>query len=74
MPENEELVLKAFGQPKKLLEIQLNTIPEDLRNFRITAFNEIKDKLNQNFSNDVKYFGSFFNNAEYDRFLREITP
>ncbi len=48
-------------------------IPEELHNFRITAFNEIKDVLNQKFSNDVKYFGGFLDNTEYDRFIREIT-
>ncbi len=83
MPDNEELILKVLSQlpmnkwntyaSKKLQEIQLDAIPEELRNFRITGFNEIKDKLNQHFSNDIKYFGSFFDNAEYDRFLREIT-
>ncbi len=64
VPDNEELVLKVLGQlplnkwntyaPKKLQKIQLDTIPEELRNFRITGFNEIKNKLNQNFSNDIK--------------------
>ncbi len=54
-------------------EIIPDAIPEGLRNFRITAFNEIKTKLNENFSNNVKYFGGFFDNAEYERFVREIT-
>ncbi len=84
IPNNKELVLKVLGSlpinkwntfaSKKLQDIIPNAIPEELRNFRITAFNEIKAKLNENFSNNVKYFGGFFDNAEYERFVREITP
>ncbi len=59
---------------KKLQEIEPKTIPEELHNFRITVINKIKDALNRKFSNDIKYFGGFFDNAEYDWFIREITP
>ncbi len=84
VPNNEELVLKALGSlpvnkwntfaSHKMQDIHPDLMPPELRNFRITAFNEVKASLNEKFSNNVKYFGGFFDNAEFDRFLKEITP
>ncbi len=76
VPNNEELVLKALGSlpmnkwstfaSRPMQDIHPDQMPEKLRNFRITAFNEIKTALNEKFSNNVKFFGGFFDNAEYD--------
>ncbi len=82
VPDNEELVMKALSQlligkwntfaSKELQKIEPDMMPEELQNYRITAFNEIKGILNVK-SNDTKYFNGFFDNAEYSRFLKEIS-